>query len=190
MKQYYLMAQLPSFSMNDDKTALPITEAYFTELCSRFLTKDDLRILQTLSLEPPKNVVATGSAFVDAWYEKERSLRVALAQIRALNMKRKFDVGGITLAPDAVQAARTACGLDSPLAAEQFLNQYRIGVVNNLAPLDGFSTDAVFVYGIKLKLAVRMRKFNAETGMTSYHKIYDRILKADADETAVLGETR
>ena len=185
MKQYYLMAQLPSFVVSDDKTELPITEEYFTELCSRFLEKDDLKTLSALSLEPPRDAKATGSAFVDAWYEKERSLRIALAQIRALNMKKKFDANGITLAPDAVQAARTAAGMDSPLAAEQFLNQYRVSVVDNLTPLDGFSTDAVFAYGIKLKLAVRMKKFNAEKGMASYHKIYDRILKADAS-----GETK
>ncbi len=190
MKQYYLMAQLPSFTVSDDKTELPITEEYFTELCSRFLEKDDIKTLSELSLEPPREVKLTGSAFVDAWYEKERSLRVALAQIRALNMKKKFDAAGLSLAPDAVQAARTACGMDSPLAAEQFLNQYRVSVVDNLAPLDGFCTDAVFAYGIKLKLALRMKKFNAEKGMASYHKIYDRILTADAGETKVSGETK
>ena len=190
MKQYYLMAQLPSFIVSDDKTELPITEAYFTELCSRFLEKNDLKTLEALSLEPPRDAACTGSAFVDAWYEKERSLRMALAQIRALNMKKKFDVSGTSLAPDAVQAARTAVDMDSPLAAEQFLNQYRVGVVENLAPLDGFCTDAVFAYGIKLKLALRMKKFNAEKGMASYHKIYDRILKADANETQVSGETK
>ena len=184
------MAQLPSFIVSDDKTELPITEAYFTELCSRFLEKNDLKTLEALSLEPPRDAACTGSAFVDAWYEKERSLRMALAQIRALNMKKKFDVSGTSLAPDAVQAARTAVGMDSPLAAEQFLNQYRVGVVENLAPLDGFCTDAVFAYGIKLKLALRMKKFNAEKGMASYHKIYDRILKADANETEVSGETK
>lgn len=178
MKQYYLVAQLPSFSVSDDRTPLPITEENFTELCSRFLAKDEQKILAELSLEPPRDEIRTGSALVDAWYGQERSLRVALAQIRALNMKKKFDANGLSLSPDAVQAARTAAGMDSPLAAEQFLNQYRVRVIENITPLDGFSTDAVFAYGIKLKLAARMKKFSAETGMASYHKIYDRILAA------------
>ncbi len=180
MNQYYLMAQLPSFTVSDDRTSLPITEEYYTELCSRFLDEEEMKVLSKLSLEPPVDGDKTGSALVDGWYEKERSLRVALAQIRALNMKKKFDASGITLSPDAVQAARTATGMDSPLAAEQFLNQYRLEVLNNLMPLDGFSVDAVFGYGLKLKLALRMKKFNAETGMASYHKIYDRILNAES----------
>lgn len=188
MKQYYLVAQLPSFVVSDDRTPLPITEAHFTELCSRFLAKDEQRILEGLSLEPPRDEARTGSKLVDAWYEHERSLRVALAQIRALNMKKKFDAGGLSLSPDAVQAARTAAGMDSPLAAEQFLNQYRVRVIEGITPLDGFSVDAVFAYGIRLKLAERMKKFSAETGMASYHKIYDRILAAGT--AGASGETK
>ena len=188
MKQYYLVAQLPSFVVSDDRTPLPITEAHFTELCSRFLAKDEQRILEGLSLEPPRDEARTGSKLVDAWYEHEHSLRVALAQIRALNMKKKFDAGGLSLSPDAVQAARTAAGMDSPLAAEQFLNQYRVRVIEGITPLDGFSVDAVFAYGIRLKLAARMKKFSAETGMASYHKIYDRILAAGT--AGASGETK
>ena len=188
MKQYYLVAQLPSFVVSDDRTPLPITEAHFTELCSRFLAKDEQRILEGLSLEPPRDEARTGSKLVDAWYVHERSLRVALAQIRALNMKKKFDAGGLSLFPDAVQAARTAAGMDSPLAAEQFLNQYRVRVIEGITPLDGFSVDAVFAYGIRLKLAARMKKFSAETGMASYHKIYDRILAAGT--AGASGETK
>jgi hypothetical protein len=68
--------------------------------------------------------------------------------------------------------------MDSPLAAEQFLNQYRLGVIESMRPLDGFSVDAVFSYGLRLKLAARMKKFNADKGLESYRKIYDGILKA------------
>jgi hypothetical protein len=47
-----------------------------------------------------------------------------------------------------------------------------------MRPLDGFSVDAVFSYGLRLKLAARMKKFNADKGLESYRKIYDGILKA------------
>ena len=70
--QYYLMAQLPSFAVSDDATPLPVTEQYFLELCSRFLDKKSMKILSSLSLEPPREVVSTGSAFVDKWYNQER----------------------------------------------------------------------------------------------------------------------
>ena len=69
--------------------------------------------------------------------------------------------------------------MDSPLAAEQFLNQYRLSFLDGIRPADDFSVDAVYAYGLRLKLALRMKMFNADKGMVSYHKIYDSILKGD-----------
>ena len=94
-------------------------------------------------------------------------------------MNKKFDVENESFPPEVIQAARTATGMDSPLAAEQFLNQYRLNLLNSIRPQDEFSIDAVYLYGLKLKLALRMKKFNAEKGMASYHKIYDSILKGE-----------
>lgn len=174
---YYLVAQLPAFSLNDDSSQrLPITALYFKDLCVRFMSEKSARLAENLSLEPPLEGVPTGSAFLDAWYEKERALRLALAQLRALKMKK--DAKDLPLPNDgeAVQAARTAAGMDSPLSAEQYLNQYRVGVLDRIAPADGFSADAVYCYGLKLLLAERMKKFNKDEGLASYRKIYDEIL--------------
>ena len=182
------MAQLPSFSVEDNKGSLPITEEYFYELCSRFLDSKSLSLLKEISLEPPRSKSSTGSAFVDAWYENERKLRIALAQIRALNLNKKFDSENESISPDIVQAARTAVGMDSPLSAEQFLNKYRLALLNNIRPSDDFSVDAVFAYYLKLKLALRIRKFDVEKGMASYHKIYDSILNADFGAGKNMGE--
>lgn len=177
--QYYLLAQLPSFSVTDDKSALPVTEEYFYDLCSRFLEKKDFEQIKRLSLTPPREKTPTGSVFLDKWYEGERNLRLALAQIRALRMNKKFETENESFSPEVVQAARTATGMDSPLAAEQFLNQYRLSFLDGIRPADDFSVDAVYAYGLRLKLALRMKMFNADKGMVSYHKIYDSILKGD-----------
>lgn len=171
---YYLMAQLPSFNGNGEK--LPITTEYFKDLCCRFMSQKDAETAAKLSLEPPRDEVSTGSAFLDQWYGKERNLRLALAQIRALKMKKDAKDVSITTDGEVIQAARTATGMDSPLSAEQFLNEYRLGVLNKIAPLDGFSVDAVYNYGLRLMLAERMNKFNRDEGLDSYHKIYEEIL--------------
>lgn len=175
-KQYYLVSQLPAIE-NIDSKQLPITEKYYKDLCSRFLDAKSLKIVENLSLEPPKKEEPTGSAFLDAWNDRERCLRMALAQVRALKMKKEFDVlpGGCTA--DILQAARTAVGMDSPLSAEEFLNKYRMEALKSLTPIDSFSVDAVFAYGIGLMLAARMKKFDVENGKVSYHKIYDEILE-------------
>ncbi|MCR5217230.1 DUF2764 family protein [Treponema sp.] len=174
---YYLVAQLPSFSVNEDSSAkLPLTTEYYKDLCSRFMSAESSRIAEGLSLEPPLELKATGSAFLDAWYTKERNLRLALAQLRALKMKKEAKDLPLTSDGEVIQAARTATGMDSPLSAEQFLNQYRMALLDKIAPLDIFSADAVFCYGLKLMLAERMKKFNRDEGLASYHKIYDEIL--------------
>jgi len=175
-KQYYLVSQLPDISAVTQRQPLPITEEYFRDLCSRFLDEKGQSILNSLSLVPPLKEETTGSEFVDAWYEKERALRLSLAQVRALAMKKESVQLTGACTGDVLQTARTAVGMESPLAAEQFLYQYRLSVLNMIEPFDMFSEDAVFAYGIKLMLAQRMRLFNEETGMASYHTIYQRIL--------------
>ena len=177
--QYYLMSQLPSLSLIDEKSELPVTEEYFLELCSRFLDNKNYLVLTNISLEPPRNPCSTGSVFLDNWYGKERELRLALAQIRALKLNKKFDLECSSLSPDIVQAARTAAGMDSPLAAEQFLNRYRLRLIDELKPQDDFCIDSVLCYGLKLKLALRMKKFNTESGMVSYRTIYNAILSEE-----------
>lgn len=174
---YYLVAQLPAFSVNDDSSQkLPITTEYFKDLCNRFMSEKSARIAECLSLDPPLESVHTGSVFLDQWYEKERNLRLALAQIRALKMKKDIKDLPSTNDGEAVQVARTATGMDSPLGAEQYLNQYRMGILDRIAPMDNFSVDAVYNYGLKLMLAERIKKFNKDEGLASYHKIYDEIL--------------
>jgi hypothetical protein len=173
---YYLVAQLPSFSVLQEKTPLPLTDESFTELCGRFFDPESLGLLKSISLEPPRNPEKTGSYVIDSWKEMENSLRIALAQIRAQKLGRDFTFGNTPLRPEAAQAARTALGMENPLAAEQSLNEFRTDFLNRISPLDSFSTDAVFAYALKLKLAQRVRKFNDEAGTASYRTIYDQIL--------------
>lgn len=175
-KQYYLMSQLPDISAAAEKATMPITEKYYRDLCSRFLDKKQLSVLEGLSLEPPKTAVDTGSGFLDRWYDYERCLRYALLQIRAQKMKKEAGAIPVSCTADIVQAARTAVGMDSPLAAEQFLYEHRLGILNAIQPIDNFSIDAVYAYGIRLMLAQRMKRFDREQGTDSYHKIYDTIL--------------
>lgn len=176
--QYYLVSQLPAFSINQN-APLPVTEEYFLELCSRFMNKKAVKVLKNLSLEPSRQVESTGFAVLDKWYAYERSLRIALAYLRAQKMKKDFVdptnlLSGVS--PEIMQCARTAIAFESPLEAEDYLDQSRIDYLTNILPYDNFSDEAVIAYGLKLKLANRVKKFNEEAGMASYRKIYDRIL--------------
>ncbi|HZK20512.1 MAG TPA: hypothetical protein VFC68_07295, partial [Treponemataceae bacterium] len=124
----------------------------------------------------------TGSILIDSWYKRERQLRFALAQIRALKMKKKhtLPVGGIP--SDVIQTARTATGFNNPLEAELFLANSRFKTLESLQSLDAFSTDALFAYVLKLKIAKRIRRFNNESGLASYQNIYKTILSQSTGE--------
>jgi len=175
---YYLVAQLPAVVFSSDSTAsLPITFDYFKGLCASFLEGSVLEQINSLSLEPPREPVDTGSCFLNSWYGWERSLRLALAQQRAAKMQKNFDsTDAATVTQDIQQLARTACAFDSPLEAEQFLNKERLKMIDEFAPIDAFCADAVFAYGVKLLLAARIQKFDENAGMESYRIIYDQIL--------------
>ena len=173
---YFLVSQLPSLGNIGEKSSMPITESSFIELCSRYMTESEKKVLSTLSLVPPRTDVKTGSVFLDAWYQKERDLRLALAQIRAQKLKKDAFMLPGSCTADIQQAARTAVGMDSPLSAEQYLYEYRVKLLDEMNPIDGFSTDAVYAYGIRLMLVSRMKKFDGEKGVASYHQIYDSIL--------------
>ena len=179
MAYYYLVSQLPNISSAESKSALPLTSESFREIASRFISEKEKSILNGLSLVPSMELNTTGSKFLDIWYEKERNLRCALAQIRAQKLKKDTFPLPAGCTADIISAARTAVGMDSPLSAEQFLYDYRLRLLDDLRPLDAFSIDAVYAYGIRLMLVERMRKFEVENGKTSYHKIYDEILDGD-----------
>jgi len=176
---YYLVSQLPNISSAESKANLPLNTEQFREITSRFVTEKEKLIIDGLSLVPPMEKTSTGSHFLDIWYEKERNLRFALAQIRAQKMKKDSIPLPAGCTADIISAARTAVGMDSPLSAELFLYEYRLRLLDDLRPLDAFSIDAVYAYGLRLMLVERMRKFEVENGKTSYHKIYDTILSND-----------
>lgn len=182
MAEYYLMSQLPALDGAGESAPPPIGEEQFLELCSRFMDEEALRELRELSLTPPTVPAHSRSPLVEAWNEGERNLRLALAKVRAEKLKKPFDLGGRTLTADLIKVATTAAEMDSPLEAEALLHRHRLTLLESLRPMNGFSEDAVFYYGLKLKLILRIRQFDAALGETAYRNIYNSILSGDGLE--------
>lgn len=179
MAEYYLMSQLPSLDGVGENTPLPITEERFSELCHRFLSKKAQSQLDSLTLLPPKTFEKSSSSFINHWNEGERKLRLALCKTRADKMKKSYDCGNIDLPSELMQTARTAVEMESPLDAEIFLNNFRLKFLETIRPMDTFSEDSVFYYGLKLKLLLRIRGFDEDLGKTAYKNIYNSILNGD-----------
>ena len=182
MAEYYLISQLPSLDGISESTPMPVTEKQFYELCSRFLGKKALAELDKLTLMPSRSYEKSSSALIEKWNEGERNLRLVLAGLRADKMNKSFEERMQSFPAGLTQAARTAVEIESPLEAEKFLNRYRLSFLEELRPMDSFSEEFVFYYGLKLKLIERMRKFNSDSGEAAYRKIYDSIISEDKTE--------
>lgn len=182
MAEYYLISQLPSLDGINENTPIPVTDKQFFELCSRFLGKKALAELNKLTLVPSRNYEKSSSALIEKWNEGERNLRLSLAKFRADKMNKHFNSETQSLPAGLSQAARTAIEIESPMDAEKFLNRYRLEFLETLRPMDSFSEEFVFYYGLKLKLIERMRKFDTQSGETAYRKIYDSIMSEDKTE--------
>ncbi|MBE6783614.1 MAG: DUF2764 family protein [Ruminococcaceae bacterium] len=182
MAEYYLISQLPSLDGISENTPLPITEERFIELCQRFLGRKAQTELEKLTILPPRNPEKSASAVVEKWNEGERQLRLALAKLRADKMNKHFDAEMQSFPAGLLQAARTAVEIESPLEAEKFLNRYRLDFLETLRPMDSFSEEFVFYYGLKLKIIERIRKFDQASGETAYKNIYNSIIDNNRSE--------
>lgn len=179
MAEYYLISQLPSLDGISENTPLPITEERFIELSNRFLSKKSIAAMEKLTLSSPRNFEKSGSALIDSWNESERNLRFALSKVRAEKMKKSFDTENRVFPVEYIKVASAAIDCENPMKAEKYLNNYRLDILESLRPMDSFSEDYIFYYGLKLKLILRIRQFDTNIGEKAYKNIYNSILNGD-----------
>ena len=185
MSQVYLMAQLPSLDAVSEHTPISITEERFLELCHRFLGKKEREALDKLTLVPNRESEKSRSAVIGAWNEGERKLRLALGKVRSAKLKKPFDIGDTVLSAELLRVAEEAVEEKSPLAAEKFLNDYRLGFLETLRPTDPFGEEFVFYYALKLKLLLRGRSFDAALGEEAYRNIYRSVVSGEEGEAKI-----
>lgn len=176
MAEYYLISQLPSLDGIGENSPVPITEELFMELCERYLKKKALGELKNIKLIPTIDAEKSHSSLVENWNNGERNLRLALAKVRSEKMNKSFDLGNKHLPIELFKVAGNAVEIKNPLEAEKFLLQYRLSFLETIRPMDNFSDDFIFYYGLKLKLILRIRQFDTQAGETTYKNIYNSIL--------------
>ncbi len=182
MAEYYLISQLPSLDGIGENSMLPITEERYLELCKSFLGARMLNELENLTLIPPLNPQKSRFAIVEAWNDRERNLRLALAKVRADKMNKSFEIPKGQLSAEILKAANSAAETVNPLEAEKFLLNYRLSFLETLRPTDSFSDEYIFYYALKLKLILRIREFDKRTGEINYKNIYSEIVNGNRSE--------
>ncbi len=179
MSEYYLISQLPSLDGISENMQLPITEERFFELCNQVAVKRIQNEINKISLLPSKTYEKSSSSLIEKWNDGERNLRLALGKVRADKMKKSFDIENNALSSELIKIANTAIEIESPLEAEKFLNNYRLDFLETLRPMDNFSEEFVYYYGLKLKLISHIRQFDTNTGEIAYKNIYNSIMDGD-----------
>jgi hypothetical protein len=179
MSEYYLISQLPSLDGISENMPLPITEERFFELCNQVAGKKIQNEINKMTLLPSKIYEKSSSSLIEQWNNGERNLRLALAKVRADKMKKTFDIENNVLLSELLKIANVAVDIESPMEAEKFLNSYRLEFLETLRPMDNFSQEFIYYYGLKLKLISHIRRFDINAGEIAYRNIYNSIMNGD-----------
>jgi hypothetical protein len=169
----------------------------FKEQCRSFLEPEDLAQLDRCGFDVPPEVPsllkpmpgepeALSSEFIKQWRDWERSLRLNLVRFRSQRLKREGSSDAPEYPADAVQAAKSASAMDSPLEAELTLDKARWDAIERLRGIDNFGSDYVFAYLLKLALMERRSSFKTEEGFMEYKTLYTAIVENyDSTESGV-----
>ena len=179
MAEYYLISQLPSLDGISENMPLPITEERFFQLCNEISGKKIQNEINKITLLPSREYEKSSSFVIENWNNGERNLRLALAKVRADKMKKSFEIENNVLSSELIKIANTAVEIESPMEAEKFLNSYRLEFLETLRPMDNFSEEFIYYYGLKLKLISHIRQFDTNAGEIAYKNIYNSIMSGD-----------
>ena len=195
MAHYYLAAQLPYLIYGQPA---PMTSEDYIARCQDLMSASDFALLALCTLDPDPlepdassdtqkmaytdPIKSSRSDFIDKWRNWERVLRLNLARFRSNRLKREW---GSLLDPpdspaDAVNAAKAAAGMDSPLEAELYLDKARWEAIEGFQGLSYFNVNTIYAYLLKLRLLERRALFKAEEGFAEYKELYTAIVGASA----------
>ena len=124
------------------------------------------------------------------WYATESALRNELARVRAsrLGVDESKYLSDIAVpvwlsAGDLESRVSEAMAQESPLRAEQILDDYRWHTLDQLAIGHYFDIDILIIYYLKLQILRRRAAMNREAGQSlfdaTYKTIIDRYYKVD-----------
>ena len=197
---YYLVPQLSYLIYGMPP---PMSSQEFRAAAAGLLSEEDRALMNLLSLDPQplrpdtpgsgisyaESMPSSGSDFIDGWREWERTLRLNLAKLRAVKMKREGEIQADApgFPADAVAAAAKAVQ-ETPLEGEILIDKARWSAIDALQGTDYFYRNTVFAYLLKLIILERNALFQAEKGFSEYKSLYTSILESAKTGASPMGE--
>ena len=187
MNHYFLIASLPTLHFGEKP---PLRLSDFWAACEANLKPEELGVLRDLM----DTDGALGShAFSRGWHDRETELRNAVVRLRA--RRRQVNVDSF-IRPHAgarvyIQTAVTeAFQAPDPLQRERALDLLRWRILEELAGLDPFGIEAVFSYGLRLRLVWRWEGFKGGSGAAALDKAASETAATAAGKTILEDTTQ
>jgi hypothetical protein len=170
MNYYYLVASLPSLSMDERPS---ISRDRFLAVCSERLSRADMAEVAALLNDP----LSAAGGFAATWQAWEFQLRNIIAEIRA--ERDKSDATPFLRHTPSFDAALqhetlNAFSHHSPLDREHALDRLRWKKAESLAGFNPFSSNAVKSYALRLALTERWAAFDRDTGAARVDMLVSR----------------
>lgn len=168
---YYLISTLPTL---DPEKGLALTEAEFLVLCEKHLTRNDFRVISSVTgaeTDLPNSTLR-------AWLEFEQSLNHALAEERAQRLehvKNEMYVNTFEKNPQIAEAVRKAVTEESPLLGEKILDAAKFAFLDDLEVNHFFDLTKLIVYYLKLRILEREQYFDFVRGDEEFKRLLSNI---------------
>jgi len=190
MAAYYYFVSTLSTLFFDGTHA--VSHAEFLETASRFVSKQDMELLEIAELMAPplddkKAKRAQASLVLNSYFSWERALRNELVRLRANRLKKQAELFYRPSLPEwnGQKTAQLVFAQENPLEAELLLERERWNYISMLEVNQFFNTEYLIAYCLKLQILERLKQFKKELGEANFTSLYNEVFHS-ARETTVL----
>ena len=176
---YYLISSLPTLKRDDTPYH---TVASFTAICAEHISREELRILNDLSLIPADDSLknAAHGSFVSKWYEWENYLRNRISKIRSVYLGRgsnKFlrPQEEHLMFPEIDKVITEQLLSTGPADKEKTLDNLRWTKLDELELGHYFDFDILCSYKLKLLIREKWLKRDLNKGMKNLNEIMNNV---------------
>ena len=173
MNYSYFAASLPMLLFESDS---PMKESDFIELCREQLSSSDFEALTALLTAKP-----SGNSFVVRWRNVSNQIRNAIVKCRvqkggldeSLVLKWSKEQKGLSVYVESRVIA--AFQEKNPIQREKQISKLFWDMAEEIGGFDPFSSNAIFAYGVKMKILAKKACFNSAEGEKRIREISEKI---------------
>ena len=172
---YYLVSSLPML----EKYAEPsMNSEEFVETCEDWLSKQDLSLLNGITLVPSGGKSYEHGSAAASWNEWEICLRNKLTRARGTKQNREVEAyiqDESDCFPEIDRVMQDVAASHNPLEAEKVLDDMRWSKLDELEACHDFDVNKLCAYKLKLQLCEKWMQREDKVGVERFNEILDAV---------------